>query len=369
MTQNTKNRIQELIRKYLDRTSTREERDELVELIKDTSDPEIVDKLWKEVWVGTLSASDPTELSWESLQKQASDYKKQQKLMIRKRTFRWSAAAAVALTIVFFLTGDWFRVTEDLVVYETDFGERKEIELDDGTLVSLNAGSRLTWHKNWEKNGVRQIELEGEAYFDVAKVDFSRGVKTPGDTILRMPFEVQTSDVTIHVLGTAFNAAQRRGHTEVFLEKGVVELSLHRKDDRKAEEAEQEKMAEEKSSIVDRGGEAKQKKIEMIRMLPGEFVSYSSDEDQLMQKLMDNSKRLYEWKDGVLSYQDERLGTMLENLEDIYGLNLEIGDTTLIEKRINFSIPYEDWNTVRKMVEVMLKVKIIESGEDRYRIQ
>src|SRR5699024_4508657 len=144
---------------------------------------------------------------------------------------------------------------------------------------------------------------------------------------------------------------------------------LHRKDDRKAEEAEQEKMAEEKSSIVDRGGEAKQKKIEMIRMLPGEFVSYSSDEDQLMQKLMDNSKRLYEWKDGVLSYQDERLGTMLENLEDIYGLNLEIGDTTLIEKRINFSIPYEDWNTVRKMVEVMLKVKIIESGEDRYRIQ
>lgn len=353
----------------MDRTSTIEERNELVELIKDTSDPEIVDKLWKEVWASTLSASDPKQLTWEDLQKQAADFKKREKLLVRKRAFRWSSAAAVVLMIVFFMTGDRFRMTDDLVVYETDFGERKEIELDDGTLVSLNAGSRLTWNKNWEKNGIRQIDLEGEAFFDVAKVDFSRGMKISGDTISRMPFEVQTSDVTIHVLGTSFNAAQRRGQTEVFLEKGVVELSLHRKDDRKTEETEQEKMANENNPTIGRNDGIKEKKTDMIRMQPGEYVSYSSDEDVLMQKSMKNSKRLYEWKEGVLSYQDERVGTMLENLEDIYGLNLEIEDMTLIEKRINFSIPYEDWDTVRKMVEVMLKVEIIESSEGQYRIR
>lgn len=370
MTQNRKNRIQKLIRKYLDRTSTMQERNELVELIKDTSDPEIVDKLWKEVWASTLSASDPKQLTWEDLQKQAADFKKREKLLVRKRAFRWSAAAAaVALAIVFFMTGDWFGNADGFIVYETDYGERKEIELDDGTLVSLNADSRLTWNKNWRKNGMRQIDLEGEAFFDVAKVDFSGKIKIAGDTISRMPFEVQTSDVTIHVLGTSFNAAQRRGQTEVFLEEGVVELSLHRKDDRTPEAAGQEKMENENNLTSDRSDETPEKKIDIIRMQPGELVSYSSDGDQLMQKMMDNSKRLYEWKEGVLSYQDERLGTMLENLEDIYGLNLEIKDTVLIEKRINFSIPYEDWDTVRKMVEVMLKVEITESEDDRYRIQ
>src|SRR5690625_7119006 len=98
-----------------------EERNELVELIKDASDPEIVDKLWKEVWANTLSASDPKQLTWEDLQKQTTDFKMREKLLIRKRAFRWSAAAAVALAIVFFMTGDWFGNADGFIVYETDY--------------------------------------------------------------------------------------------------------------------------------------------------------------------------------------------------------------------------------------------------------
>ncbi|WP_449436583.1 FecR family protein [Pedobacter steynii] len=78
-----------------------------------------------------------------------------------------------------------------LVKFETRKGQKKQITLGDGTIVWLNSLSSLTL-KNGFNDKTREVELTGEAYFDVAhKAD--------------KPFKVHTDQFDINVLGTAFN--------------------------------------------------------------------------------------------------------------------------------------------------------------------
>jgi ferric-dicitrate binding protein FerR (iron transport regulator) len=69
-------------------------------------------------------------------------------------------------------------------------GSRSKLILPDGTQVWLNAESRITYLNTFNKS-LREVNLEGEAYFDVTH-DVSR------------PFIVHTSGIAIKVLGTAF---------------------------------------------------------------------------------------------------------------------------------------------------------------------
>src|SRR5690625_7537726 len=87
---------------------------------------------------------------------------------------------------------------ESETIFKTGFVETLKIVLEDGTRVDLNADSRLTWKKDWEKSGTRQVHLEGEAYFDVAHIDMF------DEDFGSIHFDVLTSDVTIQLLGSAF---------------------------------------------------------------------------------------------------------------------------------------------------------------------
>lgn len=82
------------------------------------------------------------------------------------------------------------------------FSGKQFIVLPDGTTVTLNDSSRLGYHESFGKNGVREIILFGEAYFDV---------KHNPDK----PFIVRTSTVTTEVLGTAFNVTAYPGQARV----------------------------------------------------------------------------------------------------------------------------------------------------------
>src|SRR5690625_3843782 len=185
------------------------------------------------------------------------------------------------------------------MVFETGFGENVEFVLDDGTKIYLNANSRLTWNNDWKKEGIRRANLEGEAYFDVAHQEQKDGDNSSS----RMPFEVYTQDLTIRVLGTSFNAIQRRGKTEVLLDEGEVELALHRarKDGSESSESEDEIEAIPEDRAVQESQEAS---AEVVKMVPGQWVSFSSVADELLQKTIDSSEPMTEWKEGTLFYQD-----------------------------------------------------------------
>ncbi|MGN0001854.1 MAG: FecR family protein, partial [Sphingobacterium composti] len=87
--------------------------------------------------------------------------------------------------------------TEKLIyaVFETLRGGKYNITLSDGTVVYLNAESKLKYPIVF-RGKERMVELEGEAYFDVKKSSLNDDEK---------PFIVKTAKQTITVLGTQFN--------------------------------------------------------------------------------------------------------------------------------------------------------------------
>ncbi|HEY8917192.1 MAG TPA: FecR domain-containing protein [Chitinophaga sp.] len=92
-------------------------------------------------------------------------------------------------------------------------GAKSRLLLPDGSVVWLNSGSRISYPANFT-DSLREVELEGEAYFDVAK--------NSGH-----PFMVHTRDIIIKVLGTAFNVKcyPEDNKTEATLVRGLVQVS------------------------------------------------------------------------------------------------------------------------------------------------
>ncbi|WP_298714601.1 FecR domain-containing protein [Chitinophaga sp.] len=110
--------------------------------------------------------------------------------------------AAIALIFV------WPLVFSDGPLYNkinTERGAKTTVHLPDGSVVTLNSGSRLSYSKDFGVKN-REIKLEGEAYFDV--------VKNPN-----MPMLVSAGSVEVKVLGTTFNV-------KAYPEDSVVEASL-----------------------------------------------------------------------------------------------------------------------------------------------
>jgi transmembrane sensor len=120
-------------------------------------------------------------------------------------------AGGVALVIgAAVLVMMWIR--SDPTIIATNRGERSSFELTDGTHVDLNADSKLTLSPEFGQ-GTRQVELEGEAFFDVTHVD-------------GRPFRVHTSEGDVRVVGTAFNvhAYADEKEAQVVVSEGKVAL-------------------------------------------------------------------------------------------------------------------------------------------------
>lgn len=96
---------------------------------------------------------------------------------------------------------------------EVPYGSKSHIELEDGTKVWLNAGSKLYFSKDFGQKD-RKVSFEGEASFDVARNE-------------KLPFIVQTEAIDVKVLGTTFNinTYKERGEIKIALLEGEVELS------------------------------------------------------------------------------------------------------------------------------------------------
>lgn len=94
-------------------------------------------------------------------------------------------------------------------------GSRSQVRLPDGTLVILNADSKLTYPDNF-LGDTREVTLEGEAYFEVTENKLK-------------PFIIHSKLMDIKVLGTVFNVKAYPGETlsEASLLRGSIEVTLN----------------------------------------------------------------------------------------------------------------------------------------------
>lgn len=94
------------------------------------------------------------------------------------------------------------------------YGKRSYLLLSDGTKVWINSGSRLVYAPRFTGD-TREVFLEGEAYFEVAKD-------------AHKPFYVRTDAFTINVLGTKFNVKAYKDDNEytTVLVEGKVSMKV-----------------------------------------------------------------------------------------------------------------------------------------------
>ncbi len=144
-----------------------------------------------------------TEAELEKLLTKIQD-KGKVRTLDRFRPLITAAAAVAVFAMLYFVV---FGNTDTVI--ETQVAEKTEISLPDTSNVTLNALSSLTFNeKDWKTN--REVSLEGEAYFKVAK-----GAR----------FDVRTSAGIVTVLGTQFNVKNRKGHFEVICYEGLVSVT------------------------------------------------------------------------------------------------------------------------------------------------
>ncbi|HKB44958.1 MAG TPA: FecR family protein, partial [Chitinophagaceae bacterium] len=105
------------------------------------------------------------------------------------------AACLIVGYAVYFMIGKFKKESQSNLItytkYNTRKGERREIQLSDGSMVTLNAASTIQIASDF---GVkkRDVILKGEAFFQVSK-DKTR------------PFIIKTGNIYTRVVGTSFN--------------------------------------------------------------------------------------------------------------------------------------------------------------------
>jgi ferric-dicitrate binding protein FerR (iron transport regulator) len=130
---------------------------------------------------------------------------------------------AISLSGIFLWLNSNKKVTNPLAAaapintISTKYGSRTKVELPDGSVVWLNAGSKLTYDKEFG-NSLREVNLVGEGYFDVVHN-------------AEKPFIIHTSFFDIKDLGTQFNVKcyPEDKTTETSLVEGSVEITVKKR--------------------------------------------------------------------------------------------------------------------------------------------
>lgn len=241
-----------------------------------------------------------------------------QRLRVRSRRFGIAAGFALLILSGFLLE---YLVWNPLVKYQTPFGQQLTISLPDSTMVKLNANSLLTYRKRKP----RKIWLDGEAFFKVKKKPVS-GAK----------FQVLTNDLTIEVLGTAFNVIEKQDKTEVVLEEGSVKLNLNR-------EFEKE-----------------------LLMEPGDQVTFSTQTKEKVERRQVQPEKASSWKDGVIEFEDVVLTEIMERVEAIYGWTAVYYDESLQSRKISLGLPSDDLESAITILSKSMGMKIekVQSDEN-----
>ena len=215
------------------------------------------------------------------------------KKTITFRQIGYELAKIAAILILFWGGTKLYETTsvkENVIAYQTLYvpaGQRAELILPDSTHVWLNARSKLVYPISFGKD-IRQVELNGEAYFDVIHNE-------------KQPFVVKTPQMDIQVLGTEFNvtAYSSSSDFEVALLRGCIELSSPRL-----------------------SSNYRMKEKEHIRLQNNKLISKDiSDYDY------------FRWKEGLICFNNESVATLIEKLKLYYDIDIEVYNQKFINSR------------------------------------
>ncbi len=243
----------------------------------------------------------------------------------RKRKWYWAVAASLlviagifAFTFSISKGSREKQLARQVNEISTQPGSRSRVELPDGSIVWLNAGSKLTYNKDFGTQ-VREVTLSGEGFFDVMKMKDK-------------PFIIHTSSINIKVLGTAFNvkAYPEDKLTETSLIRGTIEVTIRNRPNDKIILSPSEKLVVKNTGANEK--EAVQKDVPPeAAVLGNPLVSV----DKLRYNPLDSAVAETEWINSRLVFRDETFDDLAVRMERWYDVKIEISDPYLRQARLN----------------------------------
>lgn len=196
----------------------------------------------------------------------------------------WSLkiAASVLLLLGSFYVYDNYRMarlSQTFQCVSVPAGNRTNIQLPDGTNVWLNANTSLRYPMAFS-NTNREIQLDGEAYFEVAKD--------------KKPFIVKTDKYDVEVLGTVFNV-------EAYRSKPQFRTSLY----------------EGKVKLYN----SRQPKA--VFLSPGQTAELVG---KVLQVAPTKEVNSYRWKDGLIYIEDKSFDAIMTLFEKFYDVRIVINN-------------------------------------------
>ena len=248
-----------------------------------------------------LSKKFNSKLAWQKVQSKAKGLPtktvqlKSSRKKILARFYKYAAVILVAITLGF--AGYYFGFKNQATFTSTEITSAEkqvvnEYILPDGSLVTLNSNSKLSFPKKF-KNDVREVTITGEAFFDVQP--------NPDK-----PFIIHAGNAQVKVLGTSFNvrAYPENEAVEVVVETGKVQVS-------------REKPIEEKKSS--------QNEIVLNRGEKGTFFNYNDK----LERSVNSDPNFLAWKTQNLVFNETPLHTVAEYLERVYHIDVQINEKEL----------------------------------------
>ncbi|HEX9512690.1 MAG TPA: FecR domain-containing protein [Puia sp.] len=221
---------------------------------------------------------------------------------------RWIAAACILVL----LTAGLFITRSRRPEVKTDYGQISLQQLPDGTDVTMNANSKLSYSPGWKEGADREVWVSGEAFFHVRK------------TPQKSRFIVHTDHFDIIVTGTQFNVVNRGGKDNVLLQEGSV--ILHGRDGRE------------------------------LNMIPGDFVEFNSAQ---LEKRPAKNDSVLAWKEQKLVFDQTPLRELVAIIKDHYGITVKLADDSLGDKKIVAILPNNNLDVLLKSLEATSEFDVI----------
>lgn len=259
-----------------------------------------------------LVSREKVAFEWKKLEAKIQKKTKAPKAPKAKVRFlrKFSAAASILLLLSL---GLYFLESNSKITHKTNYGEILNIKLQDGSDVTLNSNSSLSYYKNES----RKVWLSGEAFFQVDK-----------KVVTQAKFWVITKDLSVEVYGTSFNVSTKKEKTDVFLEEGSIWLKLKNGADKK--------------------------------MIPGNYISYSAEENKILEdKNIFNPIIKTSWKDGSLLFENLSLEKAMEKIEESYGYSIVFKDDNSKNILITGAVPITNIDICIKAIEKSAGVFIV----------
>jgi len=197
---------------------------------------------------------------------------------------------------------------------QTDRNQRVNLMLSDGTGVSLSVESRLIIPDKFAPD-VRQVELTGEARFDVAHAP-------------NRPFLIRSGDVTVQVLGTDFGvrAYENENRVDVVVKSGSV--------------------AVERNGVSD---------PERVVLSPGQLVSVRAGNQPMVTRDV-NADDYLGWMNGRMKFHETPFSEVISQLERWYDIQIVTRDQEINEFVLTALLDVRSMEHVFEVISQSLKL-------------